>query len=70
MEYFDEKDAQDAVREFDRYVLDGNELSVIIAQDRRKSVSEHGLYGAACFALPLLARSHPFSLSLRMCISD
>ncbi|CDJ42398.1 RNA binding motif-containing protein, putative [Eimeria tenella] len=37
VEYFDEKDAQDAVREFDRYVLDGNELSVIIAQDRRKS---------------------------------
>ncbi|OEH73987.1 serine/arginine-rich splicing factor 2 [Cyclospora cayetanensis] len=37
VEYFDEKDAQDAVREFDRFVLDGNELSVIIAQDRRKS---------------------------------
>lgn len=37
VEYFDEKDAQDAVREFDRYILDGNELSVIIAQDRRKS---------------------------------
>lgn len=68
MEYFDEKDAQDAVREFDRYVLDGNELSVIIAQDRRKSVSEHGLYGAAC--LPLLTLSHPFSVSLHMYISD
>ena len=39
VEYFDEKNAQDAVREFDRFVLDGNELSVIIAQDRRKSVS-------------------------------
>lgn len=39
VEYFDEKDAQDAVREFDRYILDGNEISVIIAQDRRKSVS-------------------------------
>ncbi|KAL8275017.1 hypothetical protein Esti_001073 [Eimeria stiedai] len=37
VEYFDEKDAQEAVREFDRYALDGNEISVIIAQDRRKS---------------------------------
>ncbi|CDJ53331.1 RNA binding motif-containing protein, putative [Eimeria brunetti] len=37
VEYFEEKDAQDAVRQFDRFVLDGNELSVIIAQDRRKS---------------------------------
>lgn len=37
VEYFDEKDAQDAVREFDRFVLDGNEISVIVAQDRRKS---------------------------------
>ncbi|CDJ58565.1 RNA binding motif-containing protein, putative [Eimeria maxima] len=37
VEYFDEKDAQNAVREFDRFLLDGNEISVIIAQDRRKS---------------------------------
>ncbi|CDJ36877.1 RNA binding motif-containing protein, putative [Eimeria mitis] len=37
VEYYEEKDAQDAVHEFDRFILDGNELSVIIAQDRRKS---------------------------------
>ncbi|KAL8433092.1 hypothetical protein Efla_006291 [Eimeria flavescens] len=37
VEYFEEKDAHDAVREFDKYMLDGNEISVIIAQDRRKS---------------------------------
>ncbi|CDI74325.1 RNA binding motif-containing protein, putative [Eimeria praecox] len=45
VEYFEEKDAQNAVREFDRFLLDGNELSVIIAQDRRKSV--RGTIGVA-----------------------
>lgn len=38
MEFYEEKDAEEAVREFDRTMLDGNEITVIVAQDRRKSV--------------------------------
>lgn len=59
VEYFDEKDAQNAVREFDRFLLDGNEISVIIAQDRRKSVSHELGIGRAllfCCCYPVEVR--------------
>lgn len=37
VEFYDENAAQEAVREMDRSMVDGNEIYVIIAQDRRKS---------------------------------
>ena len=38
IEYHDEEDAQHALKEMNRAELDGSEIVVIIAQDRRKSV--------------------------------
>ncbi|PHJ16127.1 rna recognition motif-containing protein [Cystoisospora suis] len=37
VEFYDEALAREAMREMDRTFIDGNEISVIIAQDRRKS---------------------------------
>eukprot|EP01071_Lankesteria_metandrocarpae_P001850 Lankesteria_metandrocarpae@DN1925_c0_g1_i1.p1 len=37
VEFYDERDAATAQREMDRAKLDGNEVSVIVAQNRRKS---------------------------------
>jgi RNA recognition motif-containing protein len=39
VEFFDERDAEDAAREMDRREIDGNEISVVQAQNRRKSVN-------------------------------
>ncbi|CBZ53832.1 CBR-RSP-4 protein, related [Neospora caninum Liverpool] len=37
VEFYEEAAAQEAMREMDRTMIDGNEVYVIIAQDRRKS---------------------------------
>ncbi|EPT28433.1 RNA recognition motif-containing protein [Toxoplasma gondii TgCatPRC2] len=37
VEFYEESTAQEAMREMDRTMIDGNEVHVIIAQDRRKS---------------------------------
>eukprot|EP00921_Rhytidocystis_pertsovi_P008040 GHVQ01013280.1.p2 GENE.GHVQ01013280.1~~GHVQ01013280.1.p2 ORF type:complete len:161 (+),score=18.81 GHVQ01013280.1:234-716(+) len=37
VEFFDERDAREAQRALDRTKLDGNEICVVTAQDRRKS---------------------------------
>eukprot|EP00922_Rhytidocystis_sp_ex-Travisia-forbesii_P013301 GHVS01019907.1.p2 GENE.GHVS01019907.1~~GHVS01019907.1.p2 ORF type:complete len:156 (+),score=15.51 GHVS01019907.1:224-691(+) len=37
VQFFDERDANEAMRKLDRSKIDGNEITVIVAQDRRKS---------------------------------
>eukprot|EP00922_Rhytidocystis_sp_ex-Travisia-forbesii_P013297 GHVS01019900.1.p1 GENE.GHVS01019900.1~~GHVS01019900.1.p1 ORF type:complete len:249 (+),score=11.41 GHVS01019900.1:220-966(+) len=37
IQFFDDRDAREAMRKLDRTKIDGNEVSVIVAQDRRKS---------------------------------
>lgn len=40
MEFFDRRDAADALRAMDRYEIDGREMSVVFAKDRRKTPQE------------------------------
>ena len=40
MEFYNYRDASDALDALDRYEMDGRELSVVFAKDRRKSADE------------------------------
>ena len=40
VEFYDKRDAADAVDRLDRYEVDGRELAVVFAKDRRKTPEE------------------------------
>jgi RNA recognition motif-containing protein len=40
VEFYDHRDAADAMDHLDRYEMDGRELAVVFAKDRRKSAEE------------------------------
>lgn len=40
VEFYDRRDANDAMDHLDRYELDGRELAVVFAKDRRKTAEE------------------------------
>jgi RNA recognition motif-containing protein len=40
VEFYDRRDAMDALDHLDRYEMDGRELAVVFAKDRRKTADE------------------------------